>query len=155
VTIIVADVNGLKATNDELGHLAGDGLLRRSGEVLGKLVDKPAHVARIGGDEFAILLPGTEEKEGEALVEKLQQLVDINNQFYPGPPLSFSIGIASSQPGERLESVVRRADMLMYEAKRAFYAAQSSPPAGSGLAPAAAQAWELLRATAKEDEARD
>lgn len=130
VTIIVADVNGLKATNDELGHLAGDGLLRRSGEVLSKLIDKPAHVARIGGDEFAILLPGAEEKEGEVLVEKLQQLVDINNQFYPGPPLSFSVGIACSQPGERLESVVRRADMQMYEAKRAFYAAQSRPPAG-------------------------
>ncbi len=124
-------MNGLKATKDELGHLAGDGLaapLGRGAEQAGRQAGPCRRDRRRA--EFAILLPGAEEKEGEAFVEKLQQLVDINNQFYPGPPLSFSIGIASSQPGERLESVVRRADMQMYEAKRAFYAAQSRPPAG-------------------------
>ncbi|CAH1688237.1 Diguanylate cyclase (GGDEF)-like protein [Hyphomicrobiales bacterium] len=122
VTIIMADLNGLKRVNDQLGHAAGDGLLRRAGEVLGKLVEKPHHVARIGGDEFAVLMPGVEEEEGESVMLELENLVDLNNQFYSGLPLTLSIGFATSQADERLEAVVSRADMLMLKAKRAYYA---------------------------------
>ncbi|NIX76482.1 sensor domain-containing diguanylate cyclase [Microvirga terricola] len=123
VTVIVIDLNGLKAANDQLGHAAGDALLRRAGEVLNGAVEKPAYAARIGGDEFAVLLPGTDEREGLVMMESIEQLVEINNQFYSGLALSLSMGAATSQPGERLEAVVKRADMLMYEAKRAYYAA--------------------------------
>ena len=123
VTIVMADLNGLKATNDLLGHGAGDELLRRAGEVLNKLVDKPCHVARIGGDEFAVLMPATDLQEGEATIAQIQTLVELNNQFYSGVPLALSMGLATSRPGERLEAVVKRADLLMYEAKRAFYSA--------------------------------
>ncbi|CAH1658543.1 MULTISPECIES: GGDEF domain-containing protein [unclassified Chelatococcus] len=122
VTILMADLNGLKRVNDQLGHAAGDGLLRRAGEVLGKLVEKPHHVARIGGDEFAVLMPGVEQEEGEAVMLELEKLVDLNNQFYSGLPLTLSIGVATSQAEERLEAVVSRADMLMLKAKRAYYA---------------------------------
>jgi diguanylate cyclase (GGDEF)-like protein len=121
ITIIMADLNGLKAANDQLGHAVGDALLRRAGEVLSKAVDKPCHAARIGGDEFAILLPATDERDAAAVVENIEKLVEVNNQFYSGPALSFAMGAATGQPGERLEDVARRADLLMYEAKRAFY----------------------------------
>jgi diguanylate cyclase (GGDEF)-like protein len=121
VTIIVADLNGLKATNDQLGHAAGDALLRRAGEVLNKAVDKPCHVARIGGDEFAILLPATDERDAAVVVENIEKLVEVNNQFYSGPALSFAMGAATGRAGERLEDVARRADLLMYEMKRAYY----------------------------------
>jgi diguanylate cyclase (GGDEF)-like protein len=123
VTIIVIDVNGLKTVNDQLGHGAGDALLRRAGEVLNKAVDKPSYAARIGGDEFVLLLPATDEREGQIVVESVRSLLEVNNQFYTGLPLSFSIGAATSQPGERLEAAAKRADLLMYEAKRAYYAA--------------------------------
>jgi len=123
VTIIMADLNGLKATNDLLGHSAGDELLRRAGEILGKLVDKPSHVARIGGDEFAVLMPATGPEEGRAAMAQIQTLVDLNNQFYSGPAVVLSMGLATGQQGERLEDVVRRADLLMYENKRAYYSA--------------------------------
>ena len=122
-TIIVADLNGLKAANDQLGHAVGDEMLRRAGEILGKVVEKPAHAARIGGDEFAILLPAADERAGAALAENIQKMIDLNNQFYSGPPLSFAIGTATSRAGERLEDVVKRADELMYKAKHAYYAA--------------------------------
>jgi diguanylate cyclase (GGDEF)-like protein len=122
VTIVIVDLNGLKAANDQLGHAAGDALLRRAGEVLSKAVDKPSYAARIGGDEFALLLPGTDERDGKVVMESIENLLEVNNQFYTGLPLSFSMGAATSQPGERLEAVVKRADLLMYEAKRAYYA---------------------------------
>ena len=124
VTIIIADLNELKSTNDQLGHAAGDALLRRIGEVLNKAVDPPCHAARIGGDEFAILLPGTDAHGGEAVMEHIEKLVGLNNQFYSAAAITLSMGAATSRPGERLEDVAKRADARMYRAKRAYYAAQ-------------------------------
>ncbi len=121
VTIIIADLNGLKTANDELGHGVGDALLRRAGEVFGSLVSKPASVARIGGDEFAVLLPGTDAAGGEAVLASLAELIVLNNQYYPDFELSISTGIATSRPGDRLEQVVKRADMKMLHAKRLYY----------------------------------
>jgi diguanylate cyclase (GGDEF)-like protein len=121
VTIIIADLNGLKTANDELGHGVGDALLRRAGEVFGSLVAKPASVARIGGDEFAVLLPGTDAAGGEAVLASLAELIVLNNQYYPDFELSISTGVATSRAGDRLEQVVKRADMKMLHAKRLYY----------------------------------
>ncbi len=121
VTIIMADLNGLKLANDESGHAAGDALLRRAGEVLNSVIEKPAHACRVGGDEFAILLPETDEAEGEALIQTIQDLVAINNTFYPDLALSLSTGVATARHGERLEFVVKRADFAMLKAKRQHY----------------------------------
>lgn len=122
VSIIMADLNGLKEINDELGHAAGDALLRRVGEVLSKVADKPVHAARIGGDEFTIMMPATDERTALAMMENIQSLIDINNQYYSGSPLSLSMGCATSQHGERLEATIQRADALMYADKRTYYA---------------------------------
>ncbi len=121
VTVLVIDVNGLKGANDQLGHAAGDELLRRAGEVLSKLVEEPCHVARIGGDEFAVLMPARDERDGEEMIDAIANLVALNNQFYSGVALSFAMGAATSRQGERLEAVVRRADAAMYVEKRAYY----------------------------------
>lgn len=121
VSVIMADLNGLKELNDQLGHAAGDTLLRRVGEVLGKAADRPVYAARIGGDEFAILMPATDERGALAMMENIQSLIDINNQYYSGSPLSLAMGHATSEPGERLEATVQRADALMYENKRTYY----------------------------------
>jgi diguanylate cyclase (GGDEF)-like protein len=121
VSIIMADLNGLKEVNDQLGHAAGDALLRRVGEVLGKAADKPVHAARIGGDEFAILMPATDERMALTMMENIRSLIDINNQYYSGLPLSLSMGCATGTQGERLEATVQRADALMYDDKRSYY----------------------------------
>ncbi len=121
VTVIMADLNGLKAANDESGHAAGDQLLRRAGEVFNSAIERPAHAARIGGDEFAVLLPETDEAAGEAVMSAIEDLITINNTFYPDHPLSLSMGAATSAPGERLEQVVKRADLAMIAAKRRHY----------------------------------
>lgn len=118
VTIIMLDLNNLKQVNDQLGHAAGDTLLRRAGEVLAKAVDRPSCAARIGGDEFAILLPGIDAAGGQAVMENIAKLIELNNQFYSAATLSVSIGMATSLSGERLEQAVKRADFAMYQDKR-------------------------------------
>ena len=67
LSVIAIDMNGLKTVNDEHGHAAGDAMLRRVGEVLAKAVDAPACAARIGGDEFMVLLPATDERGAQAM----------------------------------------------------------------------------------------
>ena len=127
VSVIIIDLNNLKGVNDTLGHAAGDALLQRMGEVLGKLVESPGHAARIGGDEFAVVLPGVDTKEGEIMVAQLYDLLELNNQFYTGPKLQFSVGLATRSVKQRLDDVLRDADLAMYAQKRQFYEEQGAP----------------------------
>jgi diguanylate cyclase (GGDEF)-like protein len=121
LSIIAIDLNGLKAVNDEQGHAAGDSLLRRVGEVLAKAVDAPACAARIGGDEFTVLLPGVDERGAFALQERILSMLDLNNQFYPGQPISLAMGIACCRSGDSVEATIHRADQAMYAEKIRYY----------------------------------
>ncbi|AQV93284.1 histidine kinase [Cupriavidus necator] len=123
VSVVAVDLNGLKVVNDQFGHADGDGLLRRTGEVLKKAVGEQACVARTGGDEFMILLPGRDERGAATVVEQIGKVVELNNQFYPGTRLSFSIGHATCLQGDRLSDIVKLADSRMYQAKRDYYTA--------------------------------
>lgn len=122
VAVIAVDLNGLKSVNDEQGHAAGDAMLRRVGEILSKAVDDSNCAARIGGDEFCILLPATDERTAQAVVERIMTMQDLNNQFYPGQALSLSIGMAIAPSGDQLEAATYRADQAMYAAKARYYA---------------------------------
>jgi len=126
VSVIMVDVNGLKAANDLWGHAAGDGLLRRAGEVLGKSIEKPACASRIGGDEFALLLPGVDDAGAALVVANLEKLVVLNNQFYPGLPLNLAIGRATRFADEPIEETIKRADLQMYRSKKDYYEAEVS-----------------------------
>jgi diguanylate cyclase (GGDEF)-like protein len=126
VSAIMIDLNGLKDANDTLGHDAGDSLLRRLGEVLNGAANGRNTAARIGGDEFAILMPGSDRSAAQALVETVNELLKINNQFYSHLPLSIAYGVATSEASEKLEAVVRRADAAMYEHKRQYYESRLS-----------------------------
>lgn len=124
VSIVAIDLNGLKQLNDQEGHAAGDSLLRRMGEVLDKAVDPPAWPARIGGDEFAVLLPMTDERGAEAMRERILTLLEMNNQFHAGQSghaLSLAMGLATCHAGESLESALQRADRAMYVDKARHY----------------------------------
>jgi diguanylate cyclase (GGDEF)-like protein len=123
VTVVAIDLNRLKSVNDRSGHAAGDALLRRAGEVLAKVADKPVCAARIGGDEFVLLVPGGDEHTGQALIERVQSLIELNNNFYSGAVLSLAMGCATAQKGDRLEATVSLADERMMLDKREFYAA--------------------------------
>ncbi|HZG30152.1 MAG TPA: sensor domain-containing diguanylate cyclase [Ensifer sp.] len=132
ISAVIIDLNGLKEANDQLGHEAGDALLRRFGEVLNGVASAPVTASRIGGDEFALLMPGADFRAATAMAETVRELLKINNQFYSDAPISMSLGVATSEPGETVESVVRRADAMMFEEKRAYYAERAC--AGRGEA---------------------
>lgn len=121
VTILAIDLNHLKEANDTQGHATGDALIRRAGEVLAKTVEDEVCAARIGGDEFALLLPATDAAGGEKLMERIEHLVSLNNRFYDGPRLSFAMGVATGDRGASLEDVMTQADARMYENKREYY----------------------------------
>ena len=126
VSAVIIDLNGLKQSNDTMGHDAGDSLLRRLGEVLNGVVSAPNHAARIGGDEFAILMPGADKQAAATMVDTINELLKINNQFYSTAPLGISLGFATSEPGESMEALIKRADVSMYEQKKAHYASLAS-----------------------------
>lgn len=119
---IAIDLNNLKEINDSMGHAAGDTLLRRMGEVLNKVADNQVQAARMGGDEFVVLLPGTDEDQVQKISDLIRELVVMSNQYHVGPPLSLSMGTASCVNGQGIEDMLREADLAMYADKRRYYA---------------------------------
>lgn len=121
VSIIIADLNGLKTTNDTLGHHAGDNLIRRAAEVLKAGCDNGFVAARIGGDEFAIVMPDTNAEVTDETIERIRALVVLNNKYYRDPELSISLGGATSHANTSLEKVISMADNAMYIDKGDHY----------------------------------
>lgn len=121
-SVIIADINGLKAVNDTYGHQAGDALIRRAAEVLQKAADEGNIIARIGGDEFVLLLPGYGERKAVQMVARIQNLIDLNNNYHTqSPPLSLSIGRASAKAEISLQKLIVQADNMMYQEKGKYY----------------------------------
>lgn len=120
ISVIMIDLNGLKQVNDEWGHQAGDSLLRRMGEVLNNAAGESSYACRIGGDEFAIIMPKADEDAAAMMIAQIEELIAINNQFY-GTPISAAMGCATAREGMRLEPAIRLADQAMYEAKQTYY----------------------------------
>ena len=112
--IIIGDLNGLKPANDKFGHPAGDALIRRAAEVLKKAIGEHDIAARVGGDEFAVLLRGKDERAAKQMIERIRKLVEVNNQFYQGPPLSMSMGASITDDKKNFAQAYKEADDRMY-----------------------------------------
>jgi diguanylate cyclase (GGDEF)-like protein/PAS domain S-box-containing protein len=117
VSIVMADVDGLKLVNDTRGHRAGDELLKRAAQVLREAFRTDDIVARIGGDEFAVILPGADIRVVERIIGRVRESIAEHNEDYPDFLLSMSLGTAEGEKGDLLVNVQRRADNLMYEEK--------------------------------------
>lgn len=128
VSIVIVDLNYLKHVNDTFGHQAGDKLIRRIAEVLQAASEDKYFVARIGGDEFVVILQGENEESANEFIKHIQVLVEMNNKFYREPELSVSIGAATSTPDMSLEKVINLADDAMYRHKGEHHRRRKDDP---------------------------
>lgn len=119
VAIAVADVDGMKQVNDTWGHAKGDELLIRVANILRRIVRSGDVVARIGGDEFAIILRNADEAMVASIFDRLNQTLEIEKQQGDTAiPLLFSLGFAYAEdPGVAAVTLFQIADNRMYQDK--------------------------------------
>ncbi|MCD4865935.1 GGDEF domain-containing protein [Pseudomonas sp. PLB05] len=114
--MIVLDIDHFKRINDELGHPAGDRVIQAIARCLQELVQAPAIVGRVGGEEFTVLLPTLARDEALTMTERLRQRIA---QEATGPaPVTASFGLSLNPPGTEFELAYGLADAALYRAKR-------------------------------------
>ncbi|WP_231390201.1 bifunctional diguanylate cyclase/phosphodiesterase [Nocardia sp. CNY236] len=109
LALVLVDLDRFQKVNDHLGHRAGDAVLQRVADTWSKLLAADHHLARYGGDAFALLLPNTTEQAAILLTEQLRAAVTVG----------CSAGVTSWQPGESGSLLISRADVGLYRAKQA------------------------------------
>jgi diguanylate cyclase (GGDEF)-like protein/PAS domain S-box-containing protein len=124
VSIVMADLDGLKHVNVREGHAAGDSLLNHAAEVLTLAFRAGDVVARIGGDEFAVLLPGTDAVVAKQLLQRMQQIIQEYQTDHPEIQLSLSLGVGTSADPAPLADTLKIADANMYREKEGKYASK-------------------------------
>jgi len=121
LTLLLFDIDDFKAFNDAYGHVEGDQVLARLGQVVKKCLRATDSAYRYGGEEFTILLPMTTSLEGAVIAERFRREFKQEN-FSPVSGkflhMTASIGLAQYRPGEDMTAFVHRVDQLMYQAKK-------------------------------------
>jgi len=117
VGLIMADVDGLKIVNDTLGHDRGDKLLKGAASLLANCFRKGDVVARVGGDEFAVLIPHTNREEMDHAIQRIREKIKAYNEKYPEMHLSISLGYAIKNDHASMSSIFEEADNNMYHDK--------------------------------------
>ena len=120
VSLVFLDLDKFKPINDNYGHAEGDRALVAFAGLMRKTFRDSDVFARIGGDEFVVLLTNTEKQHATEIVERFRGLLEIfNAQMDRGYDISFSDGIVSVEPDNEcsIDDLLREADVLMYEKK--------------------------------------
>jgi two-component system cell cycle response regulator len=117
LALAMVDIDHFKAINDSHGHAAGDGVLRDIAELLKRSLRATDMVARLGGEEFVVVMPDTDVGMAEAVTRRLRRV--IAEATAAKVPITVSIGVAAMLgPGDTPERLLKRADDALYEAKR-------------------------------------
>ncbi len=116
LSILMCDVNGLKLVNDSFGHDSGDALLKKAAKTIGKVCRKEDVIARIGGDEFVVILPRTTEDETVQIANHIKELA--SKEKIANIELSISYGHETKTIGSQsIVEVVANAENHMYRHK--------------------------------------
>ncbi len=121
LAIGLLDIDNFKRLNDELGHSAGDEALKALAATVGKTLRPTDLVARYGGEEFVVLLPDTAVDEGQQILTRLQRSLTggLFMHEHQQVLVTFSAGVTAYRSGECIEEALARADLALYQAKRA------------------------------------
>ncbi len=124
LALLLADIDHFKVVNDTYGHVLGDKVIRAVAHVLRSNIKGRDVAARLGGEEFAVLLPQTTLTGAAAVAEQIRGTVAQGRICRPDGnesigQVTLSVGVAVAQPGDTLEALLERADAAMYTAKRA------------------------------------
>ena len=118
LALVVFDLDDFKAINDRIGHLAGDAVLAEASDRIRDVVRSADVACRVGGDEFAVILPESTVKDGDLLCRRLDHAVSERPVGQAGP-LHLSAGVTGLQPEDDAVSFFERADDALYRAKGA------------------------------------
>ena len=116
----ISDLDNFKQCNDTYGHIAGDKVLAKGGEILKQSLRKTDSAYRYGGEEFAVVLPESTGKDSLYFAERIRQAFESQNlliQQEKNLCVTISIGVAQYIPGEEITTLIKRADQNMYAAK--------------------------------------
>jgi diguanylate cyclase (GGDEF)-like protein/PAS domain S-box-containing protein len=122
VLLLYADLDGLKSINDRFGHAQGSAAIRAVAEVMQKTFRRTDIIARVGGDEFVVLVIEPRRGDERVLPRRLaRNLREHNRQRSNGIDVTISVGtsLAQAQPGVSLEQLINEADAAMYQRKHA------------------------------------
>jgi diguanylate cyclase (GGDEF)-like protein len=133
--VLLLDIDGLKRINDSHGHAAGDRVLMQVGMSLRRSIRSVDTAARIGGDEFCVLLPEQDLKSAAKLAARLATAIEEEVAAPGDPSVTVSIGVAASpEHGDDAEALIDTADRAMYRAKAAGEGiALGDPPGTQGV----------------------
>ncbi len=116
LSVIFADINGLKMTNDIFGHTAGDDLIRKSSEIIKQACRSSDIVARVGGDEFIILMPKTEKDDAGKIIDRIRS--GFSNARIEAIKCSVALGLDTKYNTEQpLDEIIANAENAMYREK--------------------------------------
>ncbi len=120
LAVVLIDIDHFKRVNDELGHAAGDEVLRRFAAACQQVVRTGELLARWGGEEFLLVMPAAGGAQAVAAAMRLREQLRRTgfDDIKPGLAVSFSAGVAECASGDELEAAIARADAALYEAKR-------------------------------------
>lgn len=118
-SIAILDIDNFKSINDRYGHAAGDCALAHVASLIAHAVRDRDIVGRIGGEEFALLLPAETKEEAGRVVDRLREIVAVSGSCVPGREVvaTLSAGVDAFCEGDTLASVMARADAALYAAK--------------------------------------
>ncbi|MCJ7520464.1 MAG: diguanylate cyclase [Anaerolineaceae bacterium] len=117
ISIIMSDMDNLKEVNDTFGHSTGDQLLKDVALLLSLSFRLEDIIARIGGDEFVVLLPTTDAPGVKIIIERMKNRIDAYNIKHSDLPIHISLGVSTAEQGDSLHSHLKTADDLMYADK--------------------------------------
>lgn len=117
LTLFILDIDHFKQVNDTWGHSTGDEVLRDLGALLRGFLRQSDSAARLGGEEFVVLMPGTGLAEATGAAERLCRELAAQVRVNPPPSITASFGVAALQADERGDALLARADAALYRAK--------------------------------------